>query len=68
MPSCEDAAQPLRPPASLPFPSLPLLPIPMPSSPCPQLCQAWSLKAQQGPPPTEGAGMCMGEGRAPTFR
>lgn len=65
MPSCEDAAQPLRPPASLPFPSLPLLPIPMPSLPCPQLCQAWSLKAQQGPP--EGAGMRMGKGPAPTF-
>ena len=30
-------------------PSFPLLPIPMLSSPCPPLCQVWSLKAQQGP-------------------
>ena len=65
MPGCKDAAQPLWPPASLPFPSLPLLPIPMPSSPCSPLCQAWSLKVQQGPP--EGARTRMGEAQAPMF-
>ena len=49
IPSGGDAAQPLRPPASLPFPALPLLPIPMPSSPCPPHCRERPPKARSGP-------------------